>query len=330
MRMYMKTRLLGILTLLCSLLAVNVQAQDSFHEYRGVFFRISGNGLKNPSYILGTLHTIPGDFVYTLPGFEEIIGSVEQLVTEYDFDGQLHDLPHRNATKEEWDSLYSHITALYTRKDGSERSFVDDLSRKQRDQVKGSLDYWGFTDPESQTFVNVYKNFEDRYRKRQLEEINAKGYDFKMWETTVDWFLMDSIAPKYHLQLIGLDKQNAVNRYTDEKERLELLWNPETKRKAYSQYLGCRILGIREGRQAGTFHFAQNYLEGDVSWIQFMSKSPGEMNERNAWWMEQIPVLIQAKPSLIEVGIAHLMDGLDYKGLLTQLERLGYRIERIR
>ena len=72
------------------------------------------------------------------------------------------------------------------------------------------------------------------------------------------------------------------------------------------------------------------YLEGDVSWIQFMSKSPGEMDERNAWWMEQIPVLIQAKPSFIEVGIAHLMNGLDYKGLFSQLERLGYRIERIR
>lgn len=321
-------KIVSIILAFC--LGREAQAQESFHEHKGIFFRISGNGIKSPSYILGTFHTIPGDFVYTLPRFEEIIGSVELLVTEYDFDWQFKNLPHRNATKEETDSLIGHIMTLYTKKDGSVRSFVSDLSRKQRDQVKGSLYYWGFTDPADWSFENVYRNYANRYLKKQLEEINTKGYDFRIWESPVDLYLMDSIATKYKLQLIGLDKKNAVNRYSEEKQRLEILWGYKTKRKVYSQYLGNRILDIRKGCQTGTFYLSQAYLESDISWIQNTSKSPGEIEERNAWWMEQIPGIIQSQSSFIAVGIAHLMNGRDYEGILSKLERLGYIIERIK
>ena len=311
----------------------NAQEQKSFHEYQGVFFRISGNGLEKPSYILGTMHTIPGDFVYTLPDFEKIIGSVEQLVTEYDFKKQNKNLyKKRSFSKEQVDSLYRHIMSLYTRKDGTIRSFFDDLSRKEKDQVAGSLRYWGFTDRSSWTFENVEKNFRTACMKKRLEVINSEGYDFKIWDSPIDHYLMDSIAPAYHLPLVDLDKKDACNRYSESKkraERVEKLFSAKTSRKTYSRYLGMVILIYREYEvtKNSSLH---NYLEGNNADIKYSKSEPGEMKERNAWWMEQIPGLIQDKPSFIAVGLAHLMDGADYRGILPQLEEMGYTIERLK
>ena len=90
-------KLLTIFFLILSFnLGSNAQEAKEFYDYEGMFFRVSGNGLTKPSYILGTFHSIPGDFVYTLPCFNEIMGNVEQLVTEYNFRKQWEDLPHRN------------------------------------------------------------------------------------------------------------------------------------------------------------------------------------------------------------------------------------------
>lgn len=50
----------------------------------GLLWKITGNGLKEPSYLLGTNHGMSGDFVDSIPGFWDAFNSVEQLVMEYD------------------------------------------------------------------------------------------------------------------------------------------------------------------------------------------------------------------------------------------------------
>lgn len=46
------------------------------------FFRISGNGLTHSSYLLGSLHTIPGDYIFEIEHFEETLHKVSQIVCE--------------------------------------------------------------------------------------------------------------------------------------------------------------------------------------------------------------------------------------------------------
>ena len=320
-----------IFSLIVFCLGCNAQEQKSFHEYQGVFFRISGNGVEKPSYILGTFHTIPGDFVYTLPDFEEIIKSVEQLVTEYDFETQYKDLPHyRDHTQEEWDSLYGHIRSLYTQKDGSVRVFLDDLSAKDCDIVKGALNHdLGFTDKNNWNFEYLNKNAIKEYLRKELEIINSLGYNFRVCGSPIDVYLMDSIATIYHLPVIGLDKKDAMKRYTNKKKELEMAWGFQTKRKAYSKVLADKIKD-HHFRLIGTKEFGQYYFNGNSAWIRYNKGKTGEMKERNAWWMEQIPGLIQTKPSFIAVGLGHLMDGADYRGILPQLEEMGYTIKRLK
>ena len=67
--------------LLLGLLAVGqVQAQKNAPS--GIFFEISGNGLKQPSYILGSNHEVSGSFVHQIPQFDYIYNKVGQTCFE--------------------------------------------------------------------------------------------------------------------------------------------------------------------------------------------------------------------------------------------------------
>ena len=50
----------------------------------GILWKISGNELSQPSYLLGTHHAFPEEFVYRIPQFSETFYSIEQLIVEID------------------------------------------------------------------------------------------------------------------------------------------------------------------------------------------------------------------------------------------------------
>ena len=50
-----------------------------------LMYRISGNGLTAPSYIFGSVHTVPHEFVSRSQRFMEIAHNVQRIVTEIDY-----------------------------------------------------------------------------------------------------------------------------------------------------------------------------------------------------------------------------------------------------
>ena len=67
----------AILTFLLALVTITTNAQ--------FLFRISGNGLKEPSYILGTLHTLPASVkLDSIPEYIEAEEKCRQLYAEVD------------------------------------------------------------------------------------------------------------------------------------------------------------------------------------------------------------------------------------------------------
>jgi uncharacterized protein YbaP (TraB family) len=69
-----------ILTLTLALATVFANAQFLFH--------ISGNKVKEPSYILGSVHTLPGSLLDSIPEFLEAEKKCSQLYAEYDISSQ--------------------------------------------------------------------------------------------------------------------------------------------------------------------------------------------------------------------------------------------------
>ena len=49
-----------------------------------LLYRITGNGLSRPSYILGSLHVVPREFVTRSQNFMEVARGVDRIVTEVD------------------------------------------------------------------------------------------------------------------------------------------------------------------------------------------------------------------------------------------------------
>ena len=48
-------------------------------------FRITGNELKEPSYIIGTVHTLDGSLLDSIPEYQEAVAQCRQLYTEKDY-----------------------------------------------------------------------------------------------------------------------------------------------------------------------------------------------------------------------------------------------------
>ena len=61
-----------------------------------LLYRISGNGLEKPSYIVGTYHLAPASFADSIPGLREAFAATEQVYGEVDM---LETLKPENAAK---------------------------------------------------------------------------------------------------------------------------------------------------------------------------------------------------------------------------------------
>ena len=69
-----------IITILLFIAAITVNAQ--------FLFRITSGGLSKPSYILGSIHTLPGSLLDSIPEFLVAESECQQLYSEYDVSDQ--------------------------------------------------------------------------------------------------------------------------------------------------------------------------------------------------------------------------------------------------
>ena len=75
-----KMRKILFLLVLFALTSVSADAQ--------FLFRVSGNRLKKPSYLFGTIHTLPGSLLDSTPSYQKAEAKCQQLFAEMDFTDQ--------------------------------------------------------------------------------------------------------------------------------------------------------------------------------------------------------------------------------------------------
>ena len=56
----------------------------AFESHAQILYRISGNGLETPSYIVGTYHLAPASFADSIPGMRQAIEETTQVCGELD------------------------------------------------------------------------------------------------------------------------------------------------------------------------------------------------------------------------------------------------------
>ena len=299
-------------------------------------FRITGNELKEPSYIIGTVHTIDGSLLDSIPEYQEAVAQCRQLYTEMDPNGKVLE----NYLKE--------VKTLYELPDST--------------NIFKIIDEWI---PTKESSINSNSttendlNLSELLKERMLQELNINLDDSitkPMWNKSPLFFtdtLNNSIKEKVKDQLFGQCEliDDAIIRQAHERgwkvsELDELDFLPltmlkpermtldlqmrmlksilthfeEYEQREKSKYTNERLQQCFEFVRRGDFDiFVKQY--SSISF--FFYDSFYKVKSRNEMWLPKIKQAMQEAPTLFDFGAGHLV-GDD--GVLKMLRDAGYEV----
>ncbi len=301
-----------------------------FNDGKGLLFKISGKGLKQPSYVLGSMHTIPGDFVWRLPQIENIIDSVKQIACESKstvlFEGMVAEFDMTNPAYE--DAMVKLLVQKYTLPNGMVESFYNDLTKEQQEKCKELLPSIGFSNRREWHSLLILSKSPKRYRNTLCKLFeNEALYNV---DTPIDAYIYDSIASKNNLAVYELDDEDMFGLKESAASLMDRMRGMSRKEMSEFTY---NYIEMVAGLLISTAQNYKYYLAQDhkslMATANLRNADQLLMKERNNRWMKKIPALIQKEPTFIVVGLMHLFDIGKNAGLLHQLQDMGYTIERV-
>lgn len=283
---------------------INLFAQN--YPSGSLLWKISGNELKEPSYLLGTFHLKSGDFLDSIPGAIVALDNVQQIVGEINM-GNMQELQMQiaPAMMMSSDTTYQ---ALYTTED------FDYVSECLVLYLGAGLEQMSMLKPAAIQNVIVIM----AYLK------NMPGFNP---ENAMDAFIQKKAI---------LDGKPVVALETVESQ-IDVLFGSSLQRQA--DLLLCYLRNGDEIVANEITKLIEDYNNGNLNTIYMDSfqnedtpcpPTPLEkdilLKNRNDQWMEKLPELMKEKSSFIAVGALHLAGE---EGLLNQLQQSGYIVEPI-
>ena len=297
----MKKILMTWAAVLCC--AMTVQAQ--------LLYKISGGGLKEPSYILGSNHTAAISFVDSIPGLRRVMNDTQQVYLE----------SNESAESSEYDTEMDQYVLLpegmlldsLLTADEMQRltAFMIDSCKIDADDVHVFFDYKPLP---LQFFLST--KF-DSYKK--AKETNGLP-------TFDDYFQKEALAQGKEvggLESLTSQLKAVLQAPTLERQKAMLMWMVDhqtpTEQKGCSEetYYSQDLEAIRN-----------QFATPDDDPRSFSSEELFKMVAvRNLAWMKKIPSVMSRKSTLFVVGCLHL-PGPD--GVLNLLRQAGYTVEAVK
>lgn len=284
----MKKRIL-IFFVINLLIISNINGQTKIEN--SLLWEISGNGLKKSSYLFGTHHRVPYTFILdSIRGFRKAYHSVRQVAVEHTV---TLDPIDKAMFAMPSDTTYQ---MLYTPK---EFAFVDSV-------LKINFQNTRVSDP--------YKCKPIVWYFASLQKSNVK-----LDTLVIDAYIMQ-VAKKSSYKLIGLEGKdvykNALRKgllSSSLKDQASILLE-QLKDPLKSTMNSLKIISEYKKQNLSAFE-------------QYLPNFEGvNTKERNQLWMGKIPALIKQEPTLIAVGVGHLVG--EY-GLINQLRNQGFTVKPI-
>lgn len=284
--------------LLLAFVPLTIQAQ--------LLWKISGNGLAQPSYIFGTHHLAKLSILDSIKGYKEAFKSAVQVVGEID-------------TKE----MMAPATLALMQK----RMMIDNDTTLQ--MLLTPANYIKVTKCINDNFpqipIEILKKMRPAALTNNLEMIlYMKQFgDFNVQEQLDSHFQKEGLAN--NKKIIGLETIE---------QQFDILYNSCSLRRQ-AELLVCLIDNIREETQE-TLALTAYYNNQKLNEMYVLSQKkhgdncddyPSELNaliyNRNKNWISKLPAILTQGSSFIAVGALHL-PGPD--GLLTLLRKAGYKV----
>lgn len=293
-----------MLILMLSLLACTAsQAQ--------LLYKIGGNGLAKPSYVLGTYHLAPASFADSIPGLAAALDNAMQVYGELDMKDALKP---GNAAK---------MQAAQILPEGTTLSSL--LDKEQRERLNALLrDVMGVDLDNEAAAAQL-----DRLTPAALSStLTLLAY---MKENTS--FNINALIDTY-LQNEAREKGKAVGGFESADFQMEVLYGAPLEKQVDD--LMCLVDNFKDVVEMTDF-IAAAYFSQDLGLLQELVEEEKEsacagsdedaetlIYSRNADWVETMPGIMAGKPTLFVVGAAHLVGD---RGVLELLRKAGYEVE---
>ena len=284
-----------------------------------VLYKISGNGLKKPSYVIGTCHVVKASFLDTIPGANRVIDDVEQVYGELDM---------RHISNQ--DTLLSIAKMMMLPSDSvateimTEQEF-DALCRVVNENYNIDL-----KNPQYAVLLQFYPvvlmtTIGQVSEMMKLQKAMAEGTVTESPEPIIDMFIQQK-AIGQSKPVFGLEY------YSFQVEMLTTLLDMPL----HEQYVKMiESFGNKAESEKIVKSLVDAYKSFNLASINDVLQSENDFgnveskvfDSRNENWAQKMPSIMAEKSTLFAVGVGHLIGD---KGILQLLKKQGYKVKAVK
>lgn len=289
-------RLFSTAFLLLCILCANAQ----------ILYKISGNGLKEPSYLLGTYHLADFKFTEKIPNFQKAFDSTTQVCGELKEDVF------------EQENLLKLAAALNLPGDSTAMQLLNKEQLEKYNAFIKSVVGIDLTNPMvAQQLGKIRPSI-------VLTQLTAMFLQKKEYFTMDQNSLIDSAIPVKAKS----EGKNTIGFETVD-EQIAVLYGSsmEDEVKDLMDFLDDQEKGIKQFEELFDAYISQDIKKLEDCFTQANMTSGTEeklIYKRNENWLKVMPEIMKNAPTFFFVGAGHLVKE---KGLLNQLRLMGYEVE---
>jgi uncharacterized protein YbaP (TraB family) len=304
-----------LLLFVCGGIYFSVHGQKYLHKkvLHTVLWKISGQGLTNPSFLFGVDHVQAYEpFVKKYPQLDSVMAFCETLIVE--------NIPTSGGGGVDYNLLYFH----------SDSSIAYMLKPDQYQQL---VKYINFKSGNNKDVLNNLVKMRPQLLVMAIPMLSGAQLASETSEVQMmDQGLLQAAAAK------GMQKMGLEDAHERSLAVLNGLTDKEAVRQVLQEIKGQSSKQTKSNKRRKTKNNAQNgkketgrdqYDELQIHYYfnrSIKGNDYGGVQFRNQLWLGKIPHLLEQHCSLICVGLAHLKTK---EGLIQQLRQLGYSVETI-
>lgn len=279
-----------------------------------LLYKISGNGLEKPSYIVGTYHLAPGNFADSIPGLKDAFARCKQIYGELDMQDALS---NENRDKLEKAQILPEGTTLSSL-----------LTKEQMDRVNALMR------------ETIGADMTNPMLAAQFDKMTPMALS-----TTLTVFAFIKKSPNFnpmnlldsHLQLLAQKQGMVIKGLETVDFQVDVLYGSSLEKQV--EELMCVVDNFDDVVEMAEFVTAA-YFSQDLDQLLDVTNEEGEgpcasspesndnlIYNRNANWVKAMPDIMRQAPTFFAVGAAHLCGD---RGVLRLLEQAGYKIEGVK
>ena len=296
-----------------------------------LLWKVSGNGLEKPSYILGTFHLASESFLDEIPGMEQAFEGCDMVVGEIDHE-EFTDQKLQMAMTQIMDAPPdSTLDKLLT---SEEYALVEQEFNKYLGVMGMKLEQMNTLNPNViRSLILAMKGMQDIIDSQELHE-------FQGLEDMIDMHALSNINANGNNRMDGAVQKRAEEMGRTSvalesiEEQLDLLYNVPLTEQAKNLLEACKNPDLAKAQLTQSLALVKAYKSQDLAKIHSIITDSefvdaGTMDalrivDRNRNWIEKLVKMIPEHACLIYVGAAHLPGD---QGLIQLLRDRGYTVE---